>query len=156
MRSDVRAGTTPARDLALYERLISDGIAAANSRGGVIDHVTARRMALWLVSKQQSPDFTRGLIRFAQTGVVTRALKIQLANYARSPGYPHRSKAARLREYVVARGTDLGPVGTNFAAICDRIDQADTMLAGMREGPGKAAACPSRPGRTQAASSPSS
>ena len=125
--------TMPARDLALYERLISDGLAAANGHGGAIDHVTARRMALWLVSQQQPPDFTQGLIRFAQTGVVTRALKTQLANYARSPGYPHRSKAARLREYVVARGTDLGPVGTNFAAICDQIDQADAMLSGLRE-----------------------
>jgi hypothetical protein len=130
---DIRARTAPARDLALYELLISDGIAAANSRGGVIDHVTARRMALWLLSQQQPPDFTRGLIRFAQTGVVTRALKMQFGNYARSPGYPYRSKAARLREYVVARGTDLGPVGANFAAICDQIDQADTMLAGLRE-----------------------
>ena len=133
MRRDAGAATRPARDLAMYERLISDGIAAANSQGGVIDHVTARRMALWLVSQQQSPDFARGLVRFAQSGVVTGALKIQLANYARSAGYPHRSKAARLREYVVARGADLGPVGTNFAAICDQIDQADTMLAGLRE-----------------------
>jgi len=133
MRRDASAGTRPARDLALYERLISDSIAAANSQGDVIDHVTARRMALWLVSQRQSPDFTRGLIRFARTGAVTRALKIQLANYARAPGYPHRSKAARLREYVVARGTDLGPVGSNFAAICDQIDQADAMLTGLRE-----------------------
>jgi hypothetical protein len=133
VRYDTGAATTPARDLALYERLISDGLAAANNRGDVVDHVTARRMALWLVAQNQQPDFTRGLIRFAQTGVVTRALKIQLANYARSPGYPHRSKAARLREYVVARGPDLGPVGTDFAATCDQIDQADVMLTGLRE-----------------------
>jgi hypothetical protein len=123
----------PLRDLSLYEDLIADGVAAANSRGGVIDHVTARRMALWLVAQQQPPDFARGLIRFAQSGAVTRALKLQLANYARSPGYPHRSTAARLREYAVARGTDLGPVGTDFGAICDQIDQADAMLAGLRE-----------------------
>jgi hypothetical protein len=90
-------------------------------------------MALWLVAQQQPPDFTRGLIRFAQSGAVTRVLKLQLANYARSAGYPHRSKAARLREYAVARGTDLGPVGTDFGAICDQIDQADAMLAGLRE-----------------------
>ena len=123
----------PLRDLSLYEDLIADGVAAANSQGGVINHVTARRMALWLVAQQQPPDFARGLIRFAQSGAVTRALKLQLANYARSAGYPHRSKAARLREYAVARGTDLGPVGTDFGAICDQIDQADAMLAGLRE-----------------------
>ena len=123
----------PLRDLSLYEDLIADGLAAANSQGGAIDHVTARRMALWLVAQQQPPDFTRGLIRFAQSGAVTRALKLQLANYARSPGYPHRSTAARLREYAVGRGTDLGPVGTDFGAICDQIDQADAMLAGLRE-----------------------
>jgi hypothetical protein len=123
----------PLRDLSLYEGLIADGVATANSQGGVIDHVTARRMALWLVAQQQPPDFARGLIRFAQSGAVTRALKLQLANYARSPGFPHRSKAARLREYTVARGTDLGPVGIDFGAICDQIDQADAMLAGLRE-----------------------
>ena len=123
----------PLRDLSLYEDLIADGVATANSQGGVIDHVTARRMALWLVAQQQPPDFARGLIRFAQSGAVTRALKLQLANYARSAGFPHRSKAARLREYTVARGTDLGPVGTDFGAICDQIDQADAMLAGLRE-----------------------
>jgi len=123
----------PHRDLSLYEDLIVDGVMAANSRGGVIDHVTARRMALWLVAQRQPADFTRGLIRYAQSGAVTRSLKLQLANYARSPGYPHRSKAARLREYVVARGTDLGPIGANFGAICDQIDQADAMLADLRE-----------------------
>jgi hypothetical protein len=123
----------PHRDLSLYEDLIADGVAAANSQGGIIDHVTARRMALWLVAQQQSADFSRGLIRFAQSGAVTRALKLQLANYARSPSFPHRSKAARLREYVVARGTDLGPVGTDFGAICDQIDQADAMLTDLRE-----------------------
>ena len=136
----------PLRDLSLYEDLIADGVATANSQGGVIDHVTARRMALWLVAQQQPPDFARGLIRFAQSGVVTRALKRQLANYARSPGFPHRSKAARLREYTVARGTDLGPVGTDFGAICDQIDQADAMLAGLRER--------TRQGRTPEAAQP--
>ena len=133
MRRDIRAGTGPARDLALYERLIGDGIAAANSRGGVIDHVTARRMAIWLLSRPQQPDFTRGLIRFAHSGAITGALKTQLRNYARSAGYPHRPQAARLMEYTIARGTDLGPVGTDFAAICDQIDRADAMLTGLRD-----------------------
>jgi hypothetical protein len=131
MRRDVRAG--PARDLALYERLIADGIAAANTRGGVIDHVTARRMAIWLISRPQQPDFNRGLIRFAQSGTITQALKTQLRNCARSAGYPHRPQAARLMEYAVARGTDLGPVSTDFASICDQIDRADAMLADLRD-----------------------
>jgi hypothetical protein len=133
MRPDASAETTPTRDLALYERLIGDGIAAANRRGGTIDHVTARRMAIWLVSRPQQPDFTRGLIRFAQSGAITHSLKTQFRNYARSAGYPYRPQAARLMEYIIARGTDLGPVGTDFAAICDRIDQADAMLTGLRE-----------------------
>ncbi len=133
MLRDIRAGTGPARDLGLYERLIGDGIAAADSRGGVIDHVTARRMAIWLLARPQPPDFTRGLIRFAQSGAITGALKTQLRNYARSAGYPHRPQAARLTDYVIARGADLGPVSTDFAAICDQIDHADAMLTGLRD-----------------------
>jgi hypothetical protein len=75
----------------------------------------------------------RGLVRFAQSGVVTHALKTQLRNYARSVGYPHRPQAARLMEYAIARGTDLGPVGTDFAGICDQIDRAEAMLTGLRD-----------------------
>jgi len=123
----------PARDLTLYERLIDDGITAADSRGGVIDHVTARRMAIWLISRPQPPDFTRGLIRFAHSGAITHALKTQLRNYARSSAYPHRPQAARLMEYTIARGTDLGPVGTDFARVCDQVDRADEMLIGLRD-----------------------
>jgi hypothetical protein len=130
---DDRGGHAPARDLALYEQLIADGIAQANSKGGVIDHVTARRMAIWLVSRPQPPDFTRGLLRFSHSGVITHVLKTQLRNYARSAAYPHRPQAARLMDYVIARGDDLGPVGTDFATACDQIDRADAMLTGLRE-----------------------
>jgi hypothetical protein len=133
MRRDARAGTRPARNLAFYERLIDDGITAADSRGGVIDHVTARRMAIWLLARPQQPDFTRGLIRFAQSGAITHALKTQLRNYARSAGCPYRPQAVRLMEYTIARGTDLGPVGTDFAGTCDQMDRADEMLAGLRD-----------------------
>ena len=123
----------PVRDLALYERLISDGLAAADSRGGVIDHVTARRMAIWLLSRPQHPDFTRGLIRFTQSGVITHALKTQLRNHARSAHYPHQPQAARLMEYATARGKDLGPISTDFAGYCDQIDHADAMLTDLRD-----------------------
>ena len=133
MRRDVRPGTGPARNLALYERLISDGLAAADSRGGVIDHVTARRMAIWLLSRPQHPDFTRGLIRFTQSGVITHALKTQLRNHARSVHYPHQPQAARLMEYATARGKDLGPISTDFAGYCDQIDHADAMLTDLRD-----------------------
>jgi hypothetical protein len=125
--------TAPARDLALYERLISDGLAAADSRGGIIDHVTARRMAIWLLSRPQHPDFTRGLIRFTQSGVITHALKTQLRNHARSAHYPHHPQAARLMEYATARGADLGPVSTDFAGYCEQIDHADAMLTELRD-----------------------
>ncbi len=91
---DANLETSSTRDLALYERLIDDGMSAAHRRGGVIDHVTARRMAIWLVSRRQQPDFTRGLLRFAQSGAITHALKTQLRNYARSAGYPYRPQAA--------------------------------------------------------------
>lgn len=98
MHHEGHAGTRPAPDLALYEQLIREGLASARSRGGAIDHVTARRMAIWLISHRQQPDFTRGLIRFAQSGTITQPLKTQLRNYARSPSYPHRPQAARLLE----------------------------------------------------------
>jgi hypothetical protein len=120
-------------DLSTYERLIDDGIAAANRRGSSVDHVTARRLAIWLASQPQQADFARGLIRFARTGVITHALKTQLRNHARSATCPFQSKAARLMQYTVARGVDLGPIGPNFGSTCDQIDRADMMLAGLRD-----------------------
>jgi hypothetical protein len=38
--------------LALYERLIGGGIAAADGRGTIIDHVTARRLAITVALKR--------------------------------------------------------------------------------------------------------
>jgi hypothetical protein len=52
----------------LYEQLISDRIAAAARRRSAIDHVTARRTAIWLMSRPQQPDFVRGLLQFAESG----------------------------------------------------------------------------------------
>jgi hypothetical protein len=38
----------PLPDLSLYERLIADGLADADAKGTAADHITARRLAIWL------------------------------------------------------------------------------------------------------------
>ena len=45
----------PLPDLRLYEQLIADGIADADSRSTIIDHVTARRLAIWLAARPRNP-----------------------------------------------------------------------------------------------------
>ena len=123
---------TPQPDLSLYERLIEDGVAAADARGTAIDHITARRLAIWLAARPQQPDFARGLAHFTKTGGITHSLKMQLRIHARSPRYLHQPQASKLLQYSVSRGDDRAPI-RDFGSICDQIDRADAMLAGLRD-----------------------
>jgi hypothetical protein len=131
--SDASPKTGPALDMALYERLIEDGIAQASKQGGAVDHVTARRLAIWLAAQRQQRDFAGSLALFIETGAISQQLLVQLRAHSRSPGYIGRAQAIRLMQYCASRQFRPGPVGPDFGAACDQVDQADALLVERRD-----------------------
>jgi hypothetical protein len=97
-----------------------------------VDHVTARRLAIWLAARPQEAPFAQGLTRFINYGVIHREFITRLRIHSRSGTYADQPEAARLMQYCTAR-EDLGPVGDNFGAACHQIDRADLMLADLRD-----------------------
>ena len=119
----------PLPDLALYERLIADGIAEADRRGTIVDHVTARRLAIWLAARPPGTGLRPRPGPLRQTGAVHPHLKTELRKHARSGSLPGPAASRQAPEILQQPGHRPRPDRENFAAACDQIDRADVILA---------------------------
>jgi hypothetical protein len=57
--------------------------------------------------------------------------RIDYSSGTRSGIHPDQPEVGRLLQYCIARGPDVGPIGKDFAAACDQLDRADTMLKNL-------------------------
>jgi hypothetical protein len=74
-----RAATRP----SLVQRLIADGIAEADSRGTIIDHITARQLAISLAARPRAPDFAHG---WSASSKLERSTPTSRPSCASTPG----------------------------------------------------------------------
>ena len=107
-----------------------------------MDHVTARRLAIWLAARPQPARLADGLVHFIRTGAISQDLKIQLRKHARAPESPGQAHAARLLHYATGRSTQLTPVGPGFGHACDQMDRADLLLGHLHDQAARGSAPP--------------